>query len=315
MGPMKRLAAAVAMSFCSEGAIAQVADHPAWWDSPYGEEDRIGAANNMSAEGVKQAAGLVKTGKVYELGVKTGPSTPAFGNSRTYTVERLFNGDPARVDGNERVTSFDERVTTSMGIGTQIDGLAHLGVDNHAYNGVPYTELTDSFELHTADIPPFVTRGVLIDMTKHFGVDSLEAGQAFNEAEIKAAASAQGVTINKGDVVLFHTGWMGAKMESDPDLYRSQQPGIGLGGAEYLSDLGVVAIGADTVALEVIPFEDPTKVFVVHQTMLAKRGVYVLETIDTRGLAADGAKEFMFVAAAPRMEGTVQIVVNPVAIG
>lgn len=315
MGPLKRLAAAIAMSFCSEGAIAQVADHPDWWDSPYGEDDRIGAANNLSAEGVKQAAGLVKTGKVYELGVKTGPTTPAFGNSRTYTVERLYNGDPARVDGNERVTAFDERVVTSMGIGTQIDGLAHLGVDNHAYNGVPYTELVDSFELQTADIPPFVTRGVLLDMTKYYGMEALEPGQAFNAPEIQAAAESQGVTINKGDVVLFHTGWMGAKMESDPDTYRSQQPGIGEGGAIYLSDLGVVAIGADTVALEAIPFEDPKKVFIVHQTMLAKRGVYVLETIDTRGLAADGVKEFMFVAAAPRMEGTVQIVVNPVAIG
>ena len=315
MGPIKRLAAAFAMSMCSEGAIAQVADHPAWWDSPYGEEDRIGAANNLSADGVKSAARLVKTGKVYQLGVKTGPSTPAFGNSRTYTVERLLPGDPARVDGNERVTSFDERVTTSMGIGTQIDGLAHLGVDNHAYNGLPYTDLIDSFELQTADIPPFVTRGVLIDMAKYFGVESLEAGQAFNEAEIKAAASAQGVTINKGDIVLFHTGWMGAKMESDPDTFRSQQPGIGEGGAIYLSDLGVVGIGADTVALEAIPFEDPNKIFIVHQTMLAKRGVYVLETIDTRELAKDGLKEFMFVAAAPRFEGTVQIVLNPLAIG
>ncbi len=314
MGPMKRLAVAMAMSFCSEGAIAQAVDHPAWWDSPYGEEDRIGAANNLSADGVKRAAGLVKTGKVYELGVKTGPTTPAFGNDRSYTVERLTAGDPARVDGNERVTAFDEKVTLSMGIGTQIDGLAHLGVDNHAYNGVPYTDLVDSFELQTADIPPLVTRGVLIDMTKHFGVDMLEAGQAFNEAEIKAAATAQGVSIGKGDVVLFHTGWMNI-MESDPDRYRNQQPGIGEGGALYLANMGVVAIGADTVALEAIPFEDPAKIFIVHQTLLAKKGVYVLETIDTRELAKDGVKEFMFSAAAPRFEGTVQIVVNPIAIG
>ncbi len=316
MGPFKRLAAAFVMSMCSEGAIAQIADEPDWAHSRFGEADRIGAANHLSANGVVAAAGLVKTGKVYQLGVKTGPETPAFGDSRSYTVERIPSGaDITTHDGSERPTAFDEKVTLSMGIGTQIDGLAHLGIDNRAYNGVPYTELADSRELDTAGIPPFVTRGVLIDMTKHFGVDALAAGQAFNEAEIKAAADAQGVTIKTGDVVLFHTGWMGAHMESDPDTFRSQQPGIGYGGAVYLSELGVVAIGADTVALEAIPFEDMRKPFIVHQTMLAKYGVYVLETIDTRELAADGLKEFMFVAAPPRFEGTVQIVVNPVAIG
>ena len=314
MGPMKRLAAAVAMSFCSEGAIAQVAE-PDWAKSPYGEEDRLGAANNLSPEGVVAAAGLVKTGKVYQLGVKTGPETPAY-PGREYIVERIPSAaDITSSDGSERVTAFDEKVTLSMGIGTQIDGLAHLGIDNRAYNGVPYTDLAHSHELDLSGVPPFVTRGVMIDMTKHFGVDALEAGQAFNEAEIRAAADAQGVTINKGDVVLFHTGWMGAKMESDPGGFVATQPGIGLGGAEYLISLGVVAIGADTAALEVIPFEDPARAFVVHQAMLAKTGTYILETIDTRELAADGVSEFMFVAAPPRFEGTVQIVVNPVAIG
>ncbi|MBI1339220.1 cyclase family protein [bacterium] len=322
MKTAKRLLVAMMLTMTSEGVVAQTpapesaeaSTAKPWHVSKYGPADRIGAANNLSPETTRRAARLVKTGKTYELGVKTGPSTPAFGNSRTYTVERLYNGDPTRHDGSDRVTAFDERVTTSMGIGTQIDGLAHLGVDNHAYNGVTAEELSKSFALHTADIPPFVTRGVLIDMARHFEVEALSAGQAFNEAEIKAAAAAQGVKIRKGDVVLFHTGWMGAKMASAPDEFRSRQPGLGEGGAIYLAGLGVVAVGADTVALEAIPFEDPAKVFVVHQTLLAKTGVYILETVDTRELAKDRAKEFMFVAAAPRFEGTVQIVVNPVAI-
>jgi hypothetical protein len=54
--------------------------------------------------------------------------------------------------------------------------------------------------------------------------------------------------------------------------------------------------------------------FVVHQTLLAKNGVHVLENIDTNALAADGATEFLFVLGAPRFKGTVQMVINPVAI-
>jgi hypothetical protein len=36
--------------------------------------------------------------------------------------------------------------------------------------------------------------------------------------------------------------------------------------------------------------------------------------MDTRALAADGVSEFLFVLGAPRFVGTVQAVINPVAI-
>jgi len=52
------------------------------------------------------------------------------------------------------------------------------------------------------------------------------------------------------------------------------------------------------VALEALP-SPPGKTFIVHQTFLAKRGVHVLETIDTNQLAADGVKEFLFVLGIP----------------
>jgi kynurenine formamidase len=217
-------------------------------------------------------------------------------------------------NGSERATAFDERVVTSMGIGTQIDGFGHLGVDHHYYNGITGAELAKSTKLDLASIPPIVTRGVLIDMAKHFNKPMLELGDVFNSEQIKAAAKAQKVTIRKGDVVIFHTGWL-AKADTDRDLFRSQEPGLGEDGAKYLASLGVVAIGADTIALETIPFENPQRPFIVHQTLLAKSGVHILEALDTRELVRDRMKEFLFIAAPPRFEGTVQVVVNPVVIG
>ncbi|MDZ4762674.1 MAG: cyclase family protein [Alphaproteobacteria bacterium] len=310
---LKRLALTVGLSLASEGAIAQQAHTESWWTSKYGEADTLGAVNNLSPEGVKRAAKLIKTGKTYALGIPTGPETPAFG-ARTYTVERVPSGGADFTpDGSQRVTAFDEKVTTSMGIGTQIDGLAHLGVDHHYYNGITGADVAKSYKLDLASIPPIVTRGVLIDMTKHFKKPMLELGDNFNRTEIAAAMKAQKIKINKGDVVIFHTGWM-AMATKDRDLFRSQQPGIGVDGAQYLADMGVVAVGADTVALEAIPFEDPAKAFIVHQTLLAKNGVHILEALNTAPLAADGVKEFLFVLGAPRMQGTVQMVINPVAI-
>jgi kynurenine formamidase len=166
----------------------------------------------------------------------------------------------------------------------------------------------------TENIPPTATRGVLLDMTRHFAQTPVAAGTPFNREAIVAAARAARVTIRKGDVVLFHTGWMAAKASSDPQGFIATQPGLGREGADYLASLGVVMVGADTAALEAIPAEDPTTFGIVHQTLLARHGVHILENIDTNALAADGATEFMFVLGQPRFEGTVQAVINPIAI-
>jgi kynurenine formamidase len=80
-----------------------------------------------------------------------------------------------------------------------------------------------------------------------------------------------------------------------------------------LTGKGVVAIGADSWALEVIPFEGPS-VFEVHQILLPMNGTYILENMDTAQLAADKAYEFMFVLGHPRFKGGVQSMINPVAI-
>ncbi len=285
-----------------------------WVPSRYGADDRIGAANNLSSDIVLQAARLITTGKVYSLGVETAEDSPAYG-SRTFTIDIIASGANVPV-GADVLTTHDERVTTSFGIGSQIDGLGHLGIGHQYYNGLTSEQIVADgglVELGTHTIPPIVTRGVLLDMARHFGVDMVSEGTAFNRAQIEAAASAQGLQIRSGDVVLFHTGWM-QLLGTDNQRFIAGQPGLGLEGAEYLADLGVVAVGADTPALEVIPFENPQRAFAVHQTLLAKEGVYVLENMNTAELAADGVQEFMFVLGQPKFKGAVQTVVNPIAI-
>jgi kynurenine formamidase len=150
-------------------------------------------------------------------------------------------------------------------------------------------------------------------MTALLGKNPLPEGTAINRDEIDRAAKAADLKIEKGDVVLLHTGWLDV-MDSDPARFMAGQPGLGLGGAKYLAGLGVVAVGADNWALEAIPAEDATQAFPVHPELLAKNGVYILENMDTRALAADGVTEFLFVLGQPRFVGAVQAVINPVAI-
>ena len=56
-----------------------------------------------------------------------------------------------------------------------------------------------------------IARAVLIDMTKHFGVEHMEAGQAITVDDIKAMKS-QKITVNEGDIIMFYTGWTDAKL-------------------------------------------------------------------------------------------------------
>ena len=114
-------------------------------------------------------------------------------------------------------------------------------------------------------------------------------------------------------MVLFNTGWI-SLIGQDDKRFGSVEPGLGVEGARYLAEKGVVAVGADSWALEVIPFEPGTGVFEVHQVLLAQNGIYILENMNTAELAKDKAYEFMFVLGQPRYTGAVQAIINPVAI-
>jgi kynurenine formamidase len=312
---LKQAAVAVAASFGAFGAGGAEAQER-WYPSKYGESDLRGAVNNLSPEGVKRAAALVKTGKVYALGVPTGSDSPAYGD-RKYMAEIIQTPPPGQPPiGDNKVTAHDEKVTTSMGIGTQMDGFGHLGIEHRYYNGLKGEDLRGPkgfTKLDLSDVPPIVTRGVLIDMAKHYGKPMLDGGQVLKRVDIEAALKAQKLTIRKGDVVLFHTGWLKVA-DTDKAKFLAAEPGIGEAEAHWLADLGVVAVGADTVALEHIPFASESRPWIVHQTFLAKRGVHILENINTAALAADGVSEFLFVLGQPRFVGTVQVVINPIAI-
>jgi kynurenine formamidase len=286
-----------------------------WYPSGYGAEDRLGAIANLSEKKTVEAAKLITEGKTYALGTITSRDTPAY-EPRRYDVYIMQPSDGSgQPIGENKAVGNDDLVQTFVGIGSQIDGLGHMGIDHRYYNGVHVSDFVTPAGLTqfgTQDIPPIVTRGVLLDMTRVFGADPVPDGTAFNRAEIEHAVEQAGVEIEKGDVVLFHTGAMEAS-EGSGELMATH-PGLGVEGANYLSDLGVVAVGADTTALEAIPFENEARPFEVHQTLLAKRGVYILEGMVTSELAGDEVSEFFFSLGIPRLNGTVQAIINPVAI-
>ncbi len=132
------------------------------------------------------------------------------------------------------------------------------------------------------------------------------------EMKGRRSGLAQGAEIREGDVAILHTGWL-SMLYTDPKRYGAGEPGIDVGAAEYLASLNVVAVAADTWGVEAVPFKSD-RVWEGHQVLLAKNGVYIIETVDTRALIADGVKEFLFVLGQPLYTGAVQAIINPIAI-
>jgi kynurenine formamidase len=308
--------ASIGAALLLAGAAAAQAQTP-WYPSKWGPSDTIGAANYLTPAVALQAAQLVKTGKTYSLGITVNTTTPAF-PPRTCAIYIVQPGQVGNAKGlgPTNTTYNDDILNCWTGIGTQLDGLGHIGVADRYYNGNKWDEIATMGGLKKlgADaVPPMVTRGVLLDMAAYLGVDVVKEGTAFNKAEIDGAAAKQGVSIRQGDVVIFHTGWL-SLIEKDPKRFGSVEPGLGREGARHLVSKGVVAIGADTWGLEAIPFEKDAGVFEVHQILLPMSGTYILENVNTAELAKDKAYEFLFVLGQNKYQGSVQSMINPVAI-
>ena len=286
-----------------------------WTKSKWGPNDEIGSANYIKPDLIAKAAQLVKTGKAYNLGIETNAKTPAF-PPRTFKLTIVQPGQAGIPGlGPNKTTYNDDIIDGWVGVGSQIDGLGHIGVEHVYYNGTKLADFADANGLKkfgAEKIPPLVARGVLLDMAAHFGTDVVKEGTAFNTKEIEEVAKKQGVEIRQGDVVLFYTGWA-SLIGKDDKRYNSGEPGLGVDGAKYLVGKGVLAVGADSWGLEVMPFETKT-VFEVHQILIPMNGTYILENMNTGPLAADKAYEFLFVLGVPRITGAVQGIINPIAI-
>jgi kynurenine formamidase len=285
--------------------------------SKFGPDDQIGNLNYVTPAKTLAATKLVTKGKSYRLGIETNKDTPAY-PPRTFAVTIV---QPTQVGGGSlgptRTTYNDDMITGWAGVGSQIDGLGHIGIDYLYYNCNKASDFvaTDGLKkLGVEHIPAVATRGVLLDMAGYFNTEIVKEGTAFNRAEIEGAMKRQGIkSIEKGDVVLFYTGWL-KLLGKDNKRYGSVAPGLGRDGAKYLASLEVAMIGSDTWSFEVIPFESGAGIFEVHQILIPLNGIHILENMNTEEMVKDQAWEFLFTLGPARITGGVQAIVNPIAI-
>ncbi|HSE79780.1 MAG TPA: cyclase family protein [Alphaproteobacteria bacterium] len=297
-----------------------------WWPSRWGPDDQAGASNLMTPERVLAAARLIKTGKVYEIGRVYESGMPLFGE-RVFAL-RIPGAPTGGVFGKNQIVWHDEYLSTEIGqVGTQFDGLAHIGVaikgaGNHDemrfYNGFAETDIAGPYgmkKLGIENVKPIFTRGVLLDIQGLRG-RMLNGGEEVGVADLTGALQRQGLpasAIGEGDAVFIHTGW-GALWMKDNAKYNSGEPGIGLAAARWLAERRVVVVGADTWGVEAVPNPDPDLAFPAHQELITRNGIFLHENLDLGGLAADRVNEFVYVMTPLRIKGATGSPGRPIAI-
>jgi kynurenine formamidase len=292
-------------------AVATTAASPAapWWPSRYGADDEAGALNELSPPGVVRAAGLVRTGRVFDLAHVLDDRVPAFPGR---TFRQFLTQAPTRRVGANEVNWIVEFVSAPSQMGTHLDGLNHLHLGDRMYNGHRLADVAaehGTTRLGMETLPQVVTRGVLVDVAAVRGVAHLEPGDVITPEDVAAA----GVEIGRGDAVLFHTGW-GTFWDSDGDRYAAGEPGPGRALAEWLVERRVALTGCDTWSYGPVPAEDPDAPFAVPQWLNTHHGLTVLENLRLVDLAAADATEFLFVVAHPKLRGATGSWVAPLAI-
>jgi kynurenine formamidase len=282
-----------------------------WWPSPFGAGDEVGMLNHVDAAKRLEALGLVREGRLYDLGRVLDETVPAFPGRffRQTLVTTAHHANPDGGLGENRVNWITEQVAGTQQLGTHLDALSHLQIGDRGYNGWTVSELAGTAgvrQLGVETVPQIVTRGWLVDVTAARGVERLEPGEVVGLEDVGAIDPAA------GDAVLFHTGW-GARW-AEPDAYLAGEPGPGRAVAEWLAARGVALTGCDTWSCGPVPAEDPARPFEVPQILNARHGVFVVENLDTAALAGDGVRDFCLILTHARLRGATGAWTSPIAL-
>jgi kynurenine formamidase len=298
-----------------------------WYPSRWGMGDQAGASNLMTSKKVLEAASLIKTGKVHSLGRVYEAGMPFFG-TRGWNLKipsAPFYG-PA---GRNKLIANEEYLCAEIGqVGTQFDGLSHIGVETKGphdnsgklyYNGFNGTDVHGPFgmrKLGIEHVKPFVTRAVIFDV-KGLKGRNLERGEEISAQDLKDSLGRQQLNesdFKEGDVALVRCGWGDQWMIVDNKKYYDGEPGVGLDACQWLIDRGASLVGADNWGVEVIPNPDRTLSFPCHHLLLTMNGVFMFENLTLEGPVRDGSWIGAFFFSPVPIKGATGSAGNPVLI-
>ena len=291
----------------------------------WGPEDQRGTLNHIDPAALQRAAGEVKQGKMFALGLNFDENGPQFGGFRFNPMKYMTAMNQKHSEEFPRSRFNDDVIHMPLQCATQWDALSHVHYDDHFYNGFSIHEhlsLAGATRCGVENMakPGVASRGVLLDITKLVGVDILPGDFEIKPDHLNQACEAQGVTVEKGDIVVVRTGQIGKFTRGSREEFYNGQPGCHHTCAEWLYEKNAAAIAADNVAVEGINAETygDEMMLPMHQLCLRDMGMPFGEMFDLDALAADCAADgqytFMLVAPPLAITRAVGSPINPIAM-
>jgi kynurenine formamidase len=197
--------------------------------------------------------------------------------------------------------------------GTHIDALCHQACDLTLYGGhaTDACETPAGFTEHGIEtVPPLLTRGVMIDVAGHQGVERLPEHYSITAADLEAAAK---TGVRPGDTLLVRTGY-GAIWQDEPAYLRAA--GMHKSATIWAAERGVVCVGADNMTWDNPVERDPETgaTLFAHVYLLPKKGIYIIENVNLEELARERVYEFAFVCTPLKFNGATGSPIRPLAL-
>lgn len=284
--------------------------------------DQQGAAGRITPKDRLAALAMVQQGHVFDLDHEIRAGAPHYERVQPPYLQSLWSRAESviRALRRQNITNDPgvnvEHVHMTFHVGTHVDALGHFTIGDKMYGGHSAKEIIGDLGLRRLGIeqvPTLITRGICIDVADLDGEEYLRAGRVVTIDDIRRALDSIQIELRSGDVVLIRTGW-GSFYMTDNRRYCNGEPGIDLPAARWLIEHGACAIGADNMAIEVLPNPDPMIMMPVHQHALVEQGVYLIENLNLQELAKSAIHSFCFVMLSVKFRGATASPVRPVAL-
>jgi kynurenine formamidase len=296
----------------------------------WGPTDEIGTLNFITPEAITRASRLVTMGKVFALGIPLQREGPQSGTRQRFNpIHSMFRdgGDqprtPAEVEAMQGYGGSDDWIVMPLQCATQWDSLAHIFYEGKMWNGYDATLVTSSGAAKNSidkTSNKIVGRGVLLDVARWKRVRALDAGYAISVDDLEATAAAEGVQVERGDILLIRTGHMTRYLDRDDWHYFDLDPfpGVSVHTALWMYEKEIAAVASDNYAVEVRPseiigFRNPFHVCAIPNMGLTLGEIFYLEEL-AEDCVADGRYSFFLVAPPLPVTHAVGTPINPYAL-
>jgi kynurenine formamidase len=263
-------------------------------------------------------ADLLRSAKVYDLEqprFQGMPIHPTHKPGYFYALHRRHR-DTYQPETHGARSGSSGILTMMEHTGTHIDALCHQACDLKLFGDVATDDVetpTGFTQLGVETVPPLLGRGVLLDVAGWKGQASLPPLYHITAEDLQSCATAQGVEVRPGDVLLVRTGF--ATLWGQEAAYLDAA-GVTKSGTLWAAERGVCAVGADNMAWDVPNERDPETgaTLFAHVYLLPKKGVYILENLNLEELARDRRYSFAFIGVPLKLRGATGSPLRPLAL-